>query len=436
MLSAYLTYGLTGLFVSVSYAQNDGDFWPNTCCTGKLKSWATHSVNGVYVGPSIVSKAQNINFENVGRRDTLELGYLKDPDCPSGGDPITYYGAHSNIPNNGYEYESQCEGGTSEVDIKLDNDHIDFNYDHYYFYVVWRCRQTGWHRTAIETSRNGVTQIQRSAARNCSSTVRSGGEKEPQENLSQPFNDDESVLIHSNTIQDYSYFVYQYEDQYKVEVNVDFDSDNSLTSANEGFVSTMYESSTRSSIDDLAQERAAVSIIFTNPLTHQQASDFVSSRGLEVTQYGIFGKSKNRNDTVSSYYLSQDGDIDPFSETMSLDDETTILYDGVMIVSGLIDFANIEAIGSQYDVSLVDVSANLIQDEIYSELNIDIPVEKINIPHQAWNVYENQLPEPTSINMSQSDTILSQTPVVLAILFTGCLITVMVSLKVRAYKNE
>ena len=413
--------------VSVLPVYADGSFW-NCGLDGFPK--CEGQFNGSTVGSKVVTQATVVRW-TAAHKAQVESGASfemeTEDSCWWNGSPVNMNYGWSSVPNQGWDHHTHCGEATGENELLLNAATINSaggsgnETPQYFFGIQWNCLIAGSHNIKVEFKKGpgGPNMIGR-ATPNCTSGSRSSEGLVDTSSAQLSIDEQiETVTLWSSSIHGYKYVVQQVGDEYEVKVIVEFDDSNldTFTVANVEFQDLL---NSRASDDEIM-----VTVTFKRPNSYQDVTEFISNVGMVATQYAVYGTS-NENDLIfSSYYPSSDGQIEEFPASNTYN-ENVITNDGVMMVTGIVSHENLDIINSQDNIALLDVSANVIRDEIAQQLGINIEASDIYIPNPAWLAYEDSLANPTAVGLSSTlaNWTLSGTAIIsLAIILTLSLIT-------------
>lgn len=174
-------------------------------------------------------------------------------------------------------------------------------------------------------------------------------------------------------------------DQLRVYSNVDFLDEKVLKAyqaENERELSALL-------LNETAGDAALVVITFTSPLSEEEAITLTENAHMNVLSYGIFGRVDS--EVVSTYVFPASRTIENFAQdTRLMESVGMITYDGIMIITGLVDKAGLQTISAYSKIGLLDLTANRIRTEL-SDLEETVGLEQFAIPNPAWYVYTGEL---------------------------------------------
>lgn len=406
VVAVYSAILLGALFLLASIVYADGNFW--ACgngfpqCNGNFGGWTS----GTYY---VKSEATNINWTStrlsqIGPDPTFDIEWTGN--CVNGMAAVRHRSVWTSLPNYGVFGYPKCNANSTELELRLNETSLSAGTT-YVYGVEWNCLRAGNHPIAIEY-RNGYwwnspLQIQ-STQPGCPAPLpfRDIGASNltvQQNTLNNMIDGSAEELVYSGSITGYDFDLYQLDRTYKVVVKANFDSSNldEYAIANRQFQKEL--DAARNS--DIESKQRLVAVTFKAPLSHLHALDFTSRAGLKVIQYGVFGKVSGREIVVSSYFPSEAGTIEEFPAEFSTG-AGIVSNGGIMTILAVTDNDGLDIIREESNIAFLDVSANIIQNVIGTELGLHIPVEAISVPNPSWIIYELPTHVPTSVQISAS----------------------------------
>lgn len=388
------------LIAGVVYA--DGAFWSTP--TGAPGSGNFTGSN--QSSNTIRGEATGISWGStfwLGSSAEMEIGWpnVNGNECGTPhGDPMRHKSVWASLPNNGAVGESSC-GSTpaSEIDLLINKSQVATQTSYTYGVDFW-CLKTGNWDIGVEwqnSSTGGVTQIQRTDDRSCTSTVSSltsDGNQNESTTLPNVFVEAKQSLVMTDTIGGYGYELYQSGDTYRAKTVALFDS---IASVHEKMMENQAYLHSLQSVRD-GSENVLVAITFADAIDKETATEFVQETGMEVLQYGVFGVDQS-NQTFSSYHTPLNGsieDVPDFYETGA----GVVTNDGIMTIQAITSISVVQQLNDRDDIALLDLSANMIQDTIAQDVGVELNLRSLYTPNPAWLLFTDQPTAPTSVSLS------------------------------------
>lgn len=329
---------------------------------------------------------------------------------------LEVYEISTNLPNHGTAtYKDGCrKKKEAEVHLRPESIYAD---QLYLFQTRYNCRSAGVWEVAVTfehdapTGRDWLSDTQD----NCQNSR--SANKQTSSGTSQ--------MIMSKDNQEYSYKIFEGNGEYDVAVNINFDYNNLSKHMGENTTPLSRKSSK-------TFETGMVVITFQTPLTVEQANSFVERTGIEILDYGLFGK--NENDTISVYRFPDSDNALSFDNTWESGEGHVYDVDGIMTIRGVINLQSMNVLESDSNILLLDTTGIEVQTEIYDELGITVNPEDISLSNPAWQVYDNMTEEPTSVSVQS--TITNSRANVGYILSIGIFILLMFTADVRTSSTD
>lgn len=365
-----------------------------TPCNGNFRTYAT-SQDRLRTSALFAWSADNVDEMRNDGKNNEYIDITSDDECGLEIDEVS-----TNIPNHGppNQKNDECNHLTeAEVHINPETISTGQYVGWYWFDVEYNCKKTGTQVVTLTYEHdkkwhNGISG--RDWLSETSSECANTRSANRQQKSSTTSKSTTSKMVMSKNKQEYSYAVSERNGEYDVAVAIDFDYDN--------LSKHVEDTNPLNRKSNKVFQTGIVAVTFHSPLTVEQTNSFVEKTGIEVLNYGLFGKNeKDKNDIISIYRFF-DGDsenIFSFENTWESDANGIYDVDGIMTIRGVINIQSIQIIESDSNVALVDTTGIEVRAEIYDELGVNIDPEDISLSSPAWHVYDNITEVPTSVSV-------------------------------------
>lgn len=180
----------------------------------------------------------------------------------------------------------------------------------------------------------------------------------------------------------FSYVViYSADGQVQIRSNVDFNSREALRNYIQENDIIFDNLISMPPIDDIM-----VTVTFTDPVSINQAQQFIQESKIDLESYGIFGVSEG--DVVSTYVFPLSNIIEGYPLGEANTRYPIVRYDGIMTMTGYVSTRGLQYMKASPGIGLLDITGNIIMKEVAEMHQIElVSIQKFSTPNPAWIFY-------------------------------------------------